>query len=117
MNPQTGTVEIEFEGETYRLRFTTNAMVTMEDEFDMGIAQIAQSFKNPEFVSFKNIRRIFRCGLLAHHPDITAAEAGNIMDAAGNFQAITEIVMDAFMAAFGADDDAGNAKGASRPKG
>jgi hypothetical protein len=104
-NKAKGIVTID---DKYAFRFTTNAMVELEDKLDMSIQQIVHLFETGR-LGFKGLRSLVWAGLIHQFDnedgtyDITEREAGDLIDEYG-FDAIVEKLEMAIDYAFGDDD-------------
>lgn len=100
-NKARGIVKIN---DDYSLRYTTNALVEMEEEMDMPIQQIIKLFETGR-LGFKAIRVIVWAGLIHQFDngdgtyDLTLREAGDLIDEIG-LDAMIEKVGDALAAQF-----------------
>ncbi|HEY8414809.1 MAG TPA: GTA-gp10 family protein [Thermaerobacter sp.] len=93
-NPLRGEVELKAGERTYILRYTTNALVRLEEEFGKSVIQMAEN------ASIKEARALVWAGLLHSHPNLTMEQAGDIMDEAGFTEAI-QAASQALRKAFG----------------
>lgn len=78
----------------YTLKFSTNAICELEERLDKGLNTI---IANMERVA--TVRALLWAGLRAHHPDVTIATAGELIDLAG-VAPVTEAIGKALTAAF-----------------
>ena len=118
-----GIVKFEANGATHSLQFSINALVALEDALGVGVAQIGDklSGKDGNPVGIKDMRTLFRCGLIENWEggEPTEKQAGSIMTDIGLGRA-AELIGEAFAAAFpdavepvgdeGTKGKAGNAK-------
>ncbi len=109
-----GQVTFKAQGKTWALKFTTNAMCAYEDASGEYFTAVAKHFAAMQDGQFPIgvIRRLFWAGLLDCAPDLDLEGAGDLLDHVGLTRA-SEIVGEAFQAAFPADDgdrEAGNGK-------
>lgn len=79
-NKHRGEVELKAGDKTYVLRYTTNALVRLEDELGKPATVLGDSFREA--------RALFWAGLLHAHPEITVEQAGEIMDEVGLTEAV-----------------------------
>ena len=93
-NPLRGEVELKAGEKTYVLRYTTNALVELEERTGRSVMDIANR------PSFKDARALVWAGLIHANPDLTLEQAGEIMDAAGFTEAI-QAASQALRKAFG----------------
>lgn len=105
------TFDREVEGVTreakFRLVFDANAFCEIEDNIGLSLGELHDAMSDPKKLSMKTVRAIFHGGLSRHHPDLTLADAGDIMSDAGMPE-----IMDAMKRAFGgAMKKVGEAKG------
>jgi hypothetical protein len=99
VNPHKGDVAFEAGGRSYTLRFSTNAIVVMEDHFDRGVNEISALLSDPGKLRIGHVRAVFWAGLSDHHAAFTLQEAGAIIDAIGQARAV-ELIALAFSRAF-----------------
>lgn len=74
-NSLRGAVPFRSGGADYTLHYTFDALVALEDAFDLGIEEIGAMMGGARL---KIMRKIFRIGLLEHQPDVTEQAAGEI---------------------------------------
>lgn len=93
----------------YALRYTTNALVEMEEELGMSIQQIISMFDNGR-LGFKAIRVLVWAGLIHQFDngdgtyDFSLREAGDLIDEIG-FEEMIDKVGDALAAQFPDDTE------------
>jgi hypothetical protein len=75
-----GKVTFEAAGQDYALQFTTNRLCELEEEAGEKILAICARMENPEAISFIDLRRIFRAGLVGV---FSHTDAGDILDEVG----------------------------------
>lgn len=98
-NPHRGEVELHAGDQTYTLRMSINAIVEIEDHFDLGINQVAAKLSDVAGMRLGTLRSVIRLALKEHHPDLTEEAVGEIIQAAG-FAATGEAIQKAMRAAF-----------------
>lgn len=120
MSSKRGTIEIEAEGELYRLRFTTNAMARYQDRAGETVTQAFRALDaggQSEDLDAIRLRRLFWAALSSEH-EVSEEEAGDVMDALG-IQMAAQRLGEAIRAAF-PEASSGNvgapSKKAARPK-
>lgn len=101
---------LKVKGKNYRIRFTTNAIVELEDamnrtrfpgEREIGLPQLAGMFQRGDF-TVKQLRTTLWAGLLTEHDgEIDEKEAGEILDAAPSYEAVLDPLAEALKARFG----------------
>lgn len=96
-NRERGEVELRAGDKTYVLRYTTNALVQLEDMLGKPVTKMGGD------ISMKEARAMVWAGLLHAHPDLTPEQAGDIMDAAGLSEA-ARAVGEALRLAFGSGE-------------
>jgi len=107
-NPLRGEVDLQTPDKTYTLRMSINAIVSIEDHFDLGINQVAEKLSDPAGMRIGNLRAIVMHAMREHHPDLTETEAGEIIGQAG-FDKTAEAIQKAMTSAFpSAKADTGN---------
>lgn len=98
-NKLRGEVELQTPEKTYTMRMSINAIVGIEDHFDMGINQVAELLGDAKGMRVGNLRAIVMHSLREAEPNLTLEQAGNIVQAAGFAEtavAITEALKLAF---------------------
>jgi len=98
-NKQRGEVSIEALGETWRLKFSTNAICELEDLLDEPLSVTAEKMNDPKTAKIKTLRAVLWAGLVDGHEGITIRQAGEIMDEAGA-ALVGEKIGEAFQIAF-----------------
>lgn len=78
-NRERGEVEL---APGYVLRYTTNALVKLEDALGRSITQMGDGMREA--------RALVWAGLLHAHPDLTLEQAGEIMDQVGVVEAVAK---------------------------
>lgn len=108
-NPHKGEVEFEAVGKTYKLRYSTNAICELEDKLDRSFTSIARDIvdaaKQPEKVRFGTLRAIFWAGLQDCHPDLSVKDAGDLMVEVGGVAEAMQLISEAFVLAFPAQEE------------
>ncbi|MFQ5783600.1 MAG: gene transfer agent family protein [Alphaproteobacteria bacterium] len=97
-NAERGEIDVTFDGASYTLRPTFQALCEIEDETGMGIAAIVQRFRKAEF-GVREVTAIMVAGMTAAHGDAAPARAA--VEAAigdGRFDALATTAA-AFLAA------------------
>lgn len=98
-----GIVKFEAGGSTYSLQYSINALVALEEDLGVTVAEIGTklSGKDGKQVGLKDMRTLFRCGLIEHWPDgePTVKQAGSLMTDVG-LGPVAELIGEAFAAAF-----------------
>ncbi len=107
-NKLKGEVSFPAGEDTFVLLFNLDALCGLEETFDMSVAEIGEAMQNK--MRLKMLRGVFQAGLAAHHPDISAKAAGEIIDRIGLGRA-GALIAEAFSAAFASDTEAGEAAG------
>lgn len=103
-NRQKGETGFDALGQTWTLRYGTNALCEIEDLFGRSALDVARDFEDETTVRIRSIRDFFFCGLKDHYPDVDAAKAGEIIDALGLDRVGTKIG-EALALAFPSPDD------------
>jgi hypothetical protein len=101
-----GEVPLQVGETTYTLRFSANALCELEDALGMGINKIAAQMADPETMRMKTVMTVVWAGLRDRHPDITLAQAGEILTDASLSRAM-EAVSKAFILTFGSPAEEG----------
>lgn len=111
-NPHKGEVGFTADGKEWSLRYSTNALCTLEDDLDMGTAALVAELQKPDGVRMSTLRTVFWAGLQDRHQDVTREQAGEIMSEIG-FANVGPLIGEAFAHAFAE----GSGKKARPPKG
>jgi len=74
-----GEVPLAVDGKEYIVRFSANALAELEDSLDMGINAIMAQLANVETMRMKTVIKIVYAGLRDRQPDVTLAQAGEII--------------------------------------
>lgn len=93
-NPHRGEVAFEAAGQSWSLRFSTNALCTLENDLDLGIGEIVETMQTSPRLS--TLRAVLRAGL---SQEIDQRRAGELIDELG-FDRVRELISDAFALAF-----------------
>jgi len=89
-----GDVAFQAAGNNWTLVYDFNALCTIEEELEVGVAEIGEKLSSPGM-----IRAVFRIGLAAHHGAMSDLEAGRLIHDMGA-TAAAQIIGKAFQAAF-----------------
>lgn len=106
-NRRKGEVELEAGDTIVTLRFSTNAICSLEEDLGVGINELGEKMSDPSQFKLSMLRSIVRACVTE---EVSPQEAGDIIDAAG-IEATGEAIGRAFQAAFP------NAKGSSEGNG
>lgn len=98
-NKVRGAVTLEALGQTWRLKFSTNAICELEDLLDEPLQVTADKMNNPKTAKITTLRAVLWAGLIDHHDGVTIKEAGAVMDEAGA-ALVGEKIGEAFQIAF-----------------
>jgi hypothetical protein len=114
-NPIKGEVAFTSGGQVYTLVYNFDALVVLEDRFDKSVDEIIAYLARNRRV--KNLAAALHPGLLAHHPDVTEAQAGALMMGIEDGKTPFELITDGITAAFPkrADVDDKDGEGADGP--
>lgn len=74
--------KFQVEGKDYSLKFDMNALAEMEEALDLTVPQIGQLALEGKF-GVKLVRGLLWAGLLHSNPNLTIAEAGEILGELG----------------------------------
>jgi len=99
-NPHKGEIELKAGDNTFILRYSIDAICSLEDEMDKGFPAIAAEMGDPKTMRVSSVRKVLLAGLREHHPDMTLKHAGELMLAAGGAVVVLGKVAEAFAAAF-----------------
>lgn len=99
-NPHKGEVAFKAGDATYTLRFSIDALCSLEDITGKGIIALSNELSNAERLSVTLLRQVLWAGLQEHHKGLDLKEAGELIAAAGGVVAMVEIIARAFEATF-----------------
>lgn len=85
-NPLRGEATFEIDGVQYRLRFTWNAAVEYEEIAGRPLSDALLDVAR-EKLSAKSLRAMVWAGLQEHHPQVSLAETGKLIDQLGRREA------------------------------
>ena len=95
-NPERGEVNVSIGGTDYILRFSTNAICSLEARTGERAIPFLNRFASQD-VGVADLRVIVWAGLLDRHPDVTLEAAGDLIDVARRDSvSLTESAMEAF---------------------
>ena len=95
-NPERGEVRVTVAGVDYLLRYTTNAICTLEERTEERAVPLLKRFAAMD-TGMADLRVIVWAGLLDHQPATTLAAAGDLVDQARqDGVSLVEPVMEAF---------------------
>jgi len=83
-----------------KLRYTTNALVMLEESLGKPIGEIMNDFANGLY-GFKDIRNLLWAGLLDEDSSLTPEDAGNLLDEAEDFAEVVTKIGEALQESFG----------------
>lgn len=104
-------------GESYKLRFSTNAIIEFEEAYGDSVMAFGQKMNagvpdengnvdpNAPQIRFKELRLLVWAALQEHHEDISEKEAGAIIDKAGGMRAAFEVANGALADAMPSDEE------------
>ena len=98
-NRQKGELPFTVDGKSYTLHFSVNALCALESATGLKVMAISEAMSDPAQISMITMRSLFRSGLSDHHPELSDIDAGKIMTALGQAQAM-DLVSIAFSLAF-----------------
>jgi len=90
-NPLRGEVALEVEGQTYTLCLDINAIIEVENLLDIGIAEVAGLFSEPENLRAGHVRALLWATLQRHHPHIELRKAGELIGIVGLAEVIDRL--------------------------
>lgn len=99
-NIHKGETELKSGDETYVLRYSIDAICSLENKLDKGLPVIALEMGDPAKMRLSMIREILLAGLRENHPDITLKEAGELIVSAGGAVVVLGKIGEAFSASF-----------------
>jgi hypothetical protein len=111
-NPLKGEVELVAGDKSYVLKFSVDAICSLEERLDKGFPAIAVDLQQPHKLTISLVRQLLHASLNEAHPEITLKEAGELIIPAGGMVVVLDKVSAAISAAFPAPAEA---RGTSRP--
>jgi hypothetical protein len=96
-NSARGSVALQAGENEYKISFSVNALCELEEAFDVNVQQIGAIFEQD--ASVRDVRKLARCALSDHHPDLSEKDAGRVVSEAG-IPAFMAAVQKAFQLAF-----------------
>lgn len=99
-NSHKGEVELKAGDEVYILRYSIDAICSLEDRLDKGFPAIAAEMSNATTMRLSSVRQVLLAGLQEHHPHMTLKQAGELLVNAGGAMVVLGKVNEAFAAAF-----------------
>lgn len=99
-NPHKGDIELKAGDATYVLRYSIDAICSLEDDLDKGFPAIAAEMSDTAKVRISSVRQILLAGLREHHPELTLKQAGELIVSAGGAITVLGKIAEAFSAAF-----------------
>ena len=110
-NPHKGEVAFEAGDATYTLRFSIDALCSLEEITGKGIIALSNELSDADRLSVTLLRQVLWAGLQEHHKGMDLKAAGELIAAGGGVVAMVGIIARAFEATF-PETEAG---GAARP--
>lgn len=102
MNPHKGDVSFEAGGKSYTLRFSTFALVKLEESLGKSLVEIMNEISRLDTMRLKTVVALLWAGLQKHHPGTTEEDAANLIDdVGGGIAGVMPHINDAFERAFG----------------
>lgn len=102
-NRERGIVDIDVDGQTYKLRFDANAMCELESRADMSMSEFLAKLDKAardKTLRMSDVRLLMWAGLTEAHPDIEAKEVGTIINHVGGMNGAMELLGEAIQLAF-----------------
>ncbi len=92
-NRQRGELPITLNGQAYTLKLTTNALCLMEGCFSP-LRPFGVIVANVSRGSFSDLRAFLWASLQAHHPTLTLAAVGDLIDQCGGIEGLAKTLTD-----------------------
>lgn len=108
-NPHKGEVAFESWDEKYKLSFSANALVELEEALGKTVQEISTEFMEPDKFRMKNLRVAFWAGLLDHQPDTDMTAAKRALSGLNAIEAVA-LVTKAFGLAFPSNEGGDDAR-------
>lgn len=99
-NPIKGEIELLARDKTYILRFSIDAICSLEERLGKGFPAIAAEMADPSRITISLARHLLFAALSEKQPDITLKEAGELIAGAGGMVEVVTKVSEAISAAF-----------------
>ncbi|MEC9433872.1 MAG: hypothetical protein VYD87_13295 [Pseudomonadota bacterium] len=99
-----GEVEVVTSDGAITFRFTTNALCALEEDMNMGVAEIGALLSDTARFRIATARKFVRAAMVHRRPDATEDDAGALMDDVGVVEAINAAAS-AFQLAFPQGDE------------
>ncbi len=116
-NPLKGEVELIAGDKPYTLRFSIDAICSLEERLGKGFPAIAVELQKPEKMTIVMVRHLLHASLTESHPDITLKQAGELIVTGGGMVIVLGKVSEAIAAAFPSPAEAsGTTRPRKRPK-
>lgn len=103
-NPHKGEVEFKAGGDSYKLSYSANAIVELEDALDMSVNAIGEKMQDRKTFRMGTLRTILQFGLIDHQPDVDAEKVKTIFKKLRPGD-VLNLVTKAFDLAFKSDDE------------
>lgn len=110
MNPHKGEVELPAGDHIYTLRFSIDAICSLEAATGKAFTVTAMEMADPSKASMTLVRMLFHAALIEKHPDLSLKDAGELILPAGGMAKVTEKVFEAFALAFPEPEAIDNAR-------
>jgi hypothetical protein len=97
-NREKGEIGLTINGKSYTFVMNTNALVKLQavlTEKGQPIATMEAIYAALHQQSVAHMRAFFWAGLQKYHPDVTVESAGDLMDDAGGFFGVTDLINEA----------------------
>ena len=99
-NSLKGEVELEAAGKSYVLRFSVDAICSLEERLGKGFPVIANEMQDPLTVTLSMVRHLLHAALHEAQPEMTLIQAGELITQAGGMVKVLGKVSEAIAAAF-----------------
>lgn len=112
VNSLKGEIALPVGESTYIIRYSVDAICSLEDRIGKGFPAIAADLQNPDKVTISLVRQLLHAGLAEAHPELSLKDAGNLIVPAGGLVNVLEKVSQAILVAF----PQAEASGTRRPR-
>ena len=99
-NPHKGEVELKAGDQVYTLRYSIDAICSLEGTVGKGFAVIATEMSDVSKMTLTMVRQVLHAGLQERHPDVSLKQAGELIIGAGGAAVVTLKISEAFGRAF-----------------
>lgn len=118
-NREKGEIGLEIAGQAYTLVLNTNALIELQDACTpkgRPVSSIEEIYAAVNQGSLRHVRAFFWAALRKYHPELTLEAVGELIDTAGGFAGLNEILDSVSGAATPDKQDVDEVTGTNPPK-